>query len=116
MTGQLESRPWGWFEVIAEGEGWKVKILTVKPGHMTSLQRHEKRSELWIVLSGTAATEVFGRRITRTEREMVWIPPHEVHRLSNVSDTDELIVLELQRGDYLGEDDIERLEDRYERA
>ncbi|GAA0796057.1 hypothetical protein GCM10009109_31040 [Marinobacterium sediminicola] len=108
-------RPWGWHEVLSEGLGFKVKILHIKPGESLSLQRHEHRTEHWIVLSGTA-------RITRSDQcfdlganASTFIARGERHRLQNATDQ-ELLILEVQSGERLDEEDIERFEDRYGRT
>ncbi len=107
-------RPWGSFTVLQEAERFKVKRLTVKPGGILSLQRHRHRSEHWTVVRGVADV-----RIGETERqvranESIYVPAGELHRLANNTDQP-LELIEVQCGDYLGEDDIERLEDVYGR-
>ena len=108
-------RPWGDFEQLDAGEGYQVKRLTVNPGAALSLQRHRHRAEHWVVVHGEAKVtrddEVFRLR----ENESTYIAIGVVHRLENPG-TEFLEVIEVQSGDYLGEDDIERLEDRYHRG
>lgn len=108
-------RPWGWHETLSAGPGFKVKTLSIKPGESLSLQRHQHRTEHWIVLSGTA-------RITRGEEcfelpanASTFIACGETHRLQNATN-EALLILEVQAGEQLDEGDIERLEDRYGRA
>ncbi|MGE3161659.1 MAG: mannose-1-phosphate guanylyltransferase/mannose-6-phosphate isomerase [Burkholderiales bacterium] len=107
-------RPWGYYESVDEGPGFQVKRLMVKPGHKLSLQLHHKRAEHWVVVSGTA-------RVTRGEdvfdlerNQSTYIPLGTKHRLENPG-AEPLLIVEVQSGDYLGEDDIVRLEDSYNR-
>jgi len=108
-------RPWGSYESIDAGEGFQAKRLILLPGASISLQRHRHRSEHWVVVRGTA-------QVTRGEEifflqanESTYVPVGTIHRLHNPSDED-LHIIEVQCGDYLGEDDIERFEDVYGRG
>ena len=114
MSIYTENRPWGSFTVLDEGEGFKVKRISVNPGHKLSLQYHHHRSEHWTVVQGEASVTV-GEDIKKVKvNESVYIPLKEEHALAN--EGDELMqLIEVQVGDYLGEDDIVRLEDRYGR-
>jgi mannose-1-phosphate guanylyltransferase / mannose-6-phosphate isomerase len=107
-------RPWGWFDTIYDAGWFKVKRIGVRPGAAISLQRHFHRSEHWIVVKGTAEVICGQRSELLSESESIYIPLGEVHRLKNPSTT-ELEIIEVQTGSYLGEDDIERLEDNYGR-
>ncbi|AMO23856.1 mannose-1-phosphate guanylyltransferase/mannose-6-phosphate isomerase [Ramlibacter solisilvae] len=108
-------RPWGTYATIKEEAGYKVKRITVRPGASLSLQYHHHRAEHWVVVKGVALVQV-GEREVRTEAgQYRYIPLKEKHRLSNIG-TEELVVVEVQCGDYLGEDDIVRLADTYGRA
>jgi mannose-1-phosphate guanylyltransferase / mannose-6-phosphate isomerase len=108
-------RPWGNYATLKEESGYKVKRIVVKPGESLSLQYHHQRSEHWVVVQGTALVRV-GDREWRTEAgEYRHIPAKEKHRLSNIG-SDNLVVVEVQCGTYLGEDDIVRLSDTYGRA
>ena len=109
-----EKRPWGWYDVIDEGNRYKVKIIEVDPGEKLSLQKHHHRAEHWVVVSGTAMTEFDGHEKLLTENESTYIPVGSVHRLSNPG-TLPLRIIEVQSGSYVGEDDIVRLEDIYGR-
>ena len=109
-----ESRPWGSFTILDEGEEFKVKRLTVNPGHSTSLQFHRHRSERWIVVQGVATVTLGSQSHVVKENEWIHIPLHEKHQLSN-NGNKVMQLIEVQFGDYLGEDDIIRLEDRYGR-
>jgi mannose-6-phosphate isomerase-like protein (cupin superfamily) len=100
---------------LEENNGYKVKRLVVKPGARLSLQRHSRRGEHWVVVEGTADV-VCGERELRLEKgEHLHIPPETNHRLGNSTDH-MLALIEVQLGDYLGEDDIVRLEDDYKRS
>ena len=107
-------RPWGWYDSIDQGERFKVKRIMVKPGASLSLQKHHKRAEHWVVVSGTAEIVCGDKTMRLTENQSTYIPLGEVHRLSNPG-TVPLEIIEVQSGDYLGEDDIVRLEDHYGR-
>lgn len=108
------ARPWGYYTVLEEGDGYKIKRIDVKPGCRLSLQKHMHRSEHWVVVSGTATITV--DRETRVVRinESTYIPINAEHRLENQGCID-LIIIETQVGQYLGEDDIVRLDDDYTR-
>ena len=107
-------RPWGFFEVIESGERHQVKHLCVNPGARLSLQKHFKRAEHWIVVKGTARVTIGDQVSDIQENESVHIPLEAVHRLENPGDIP-LSVIEVQSGSYLGEDDIVRIEDDYQR-
>ena len=109
-----ETRPWGSFTVLDEGLDYKVKRISVNSGHKLSLQYHRHRSEHWTVVQGEA-TVTLGKVIKKLKvDESVYIPLKEKHSLAN--EGEELMqLIEVQVGDYLEEDDIVRLEDRYGR-
>ena len=112
---ESDERPWGRYEVLEEKPGFKVKILEVEPGARLSLQRHARRGEHWVVVSGTADI-VRGDEEIRLERgQHIHIPAETNHRIGNSAD-EPLQIIEVQLGDYLGEDDIVRLQDDYERT
>ncbi len=113
-THRVHHRPWGRFETIGAGPGHQVKRLVVKPGAGISLQRHHHRAEHWVVVAGTAKVTLDGQVRMLAVNESISVPLGAVHRLENPGETP-LEVIEVQTGDYLGEDDIERLEDRYNR-
>jgi mannose-1-phosphate guanylyltransferase / mannose-6-phosphate isomerase len=107
-------RPWGWFESLSIMKGYQVKRLNVYPGATLSLQSHEHRSEHWVVVDGTATIQIEDDIKSVTTNESVYIHVGQKHRLAN--DTDALLtVIEVQTGSYLGEDDIIRYEDEYNR-
>lgn len=107
-------RPWGSYDSLALGPGFQVKHIEVKPGAALSLQRHQHRAEHWIVVSGVAEVTCGDRVFELRANESTYIPLGSVHRLRNASDAP-VELIEVQSGDYLGEDDIERLEDVYGR-
>lgn len=107
-------RPWGWYEQRGEGSRFQVKYLMVKPGAKLSLQSHHHRAEHWVVVSGTAEVTVDDRTFLMTENESTYIPLGATHRLANPGKLPALLV-EIQSGAYLGEDDIVRYEDDFNR-
>ncbi len=107
-------RPWGWYESLALGNRFQVKRIVVKPGAALSLQSHHHRSEHWIVVEGTARVTVDDAVRLVTENESVYIPLGAVHRLENPGMLP-MVLIEVQTGSYLGEDDILRYEDIYAR-
>jgi mannose-1-phosphate guanylyltransferase len=108
-------RPWGSFTCIEEGDSWQVKRLEIKPKASISLQKHHKRSEHWIVVDGLAKVEIDGNTSFLKKNESTYIPLGSKHRLSNPGES-HLILIEVQSGNYLGEDDIVRFEDIYGRS
>ncbi|KTC97288.1 mannose-1-phosphate guanylyltransferase [Legionella geestiana] len=109
------TRPWGYYEVLAEGEAFKVKRLMVKPGARLSLQRHEHRAEHWVVVGGEAEVVNDSKTLRLGINQSTYIPKRTLHRLSNTRE-EPLFVIEVQSGNYLGEDDIERFDDAYCRS
>jgi len=107
-------RPWGYYETVDVGERFQVKRLMVKPGQSLSLQRHQKRAEHWVVVAGRARVTRGEDLLVLYENQSTFIPLGTKHRLENVGDGP-LFLVEVQSGSYLGEDDIERFEDRYGR-
>ena len=107
-------RPWGSFLSIEDGSTWQIKKIEVNPGASLSLQMHFHRSEHWVVVSGTAKVEIGDLEKIIGPNESVYIPLGEKHRLSNTTKYP-LILIEIQSGNYLGEDDIKRFEDKYGR-
>ena len=108
------SRPWGWYDSLDEGENFKVKRIQVNPGASLSLQKHAKRAEHWVVVKGIAEVICNDKKIILQENESTYIPLGHTHRLSNPG-KEILEVIEVQSGNYLGEDDIERFNDNYGR-
>ena len=110
-----DHRPWGWFETLALADRFQVKRIVVKPGAALSLQSHVHRSEHWIVVSGTAKVTVDDRVTLVTENQSIYVPLGAVHRMENPGKVP-MVLIEVQTGSYLGEDDIIRYEDVYARS
>lgn len=118
----LYKRPWGSYEVLLLDSTHQVKRITVLPGQRLSLQYHHRRSEHWMTVAGTAAVDCFAQDCAARPApvrvpagEHIFIPKGYVHRLANEG-SEPLQIIEVQIGDYLGEDDIVRLEDDFGRA
>jgi mannose-1-phosphate guanylyltransferase/mannose-6-phosphate isomerase len=108
-------RPWGYYEGVDAGPGFQVKRLMVKPGQKISLQMHHRRAEHWVVVAGKARV-TRGEEVFDLERnQSTYIPVGMKHRLENAG-AEPLLIVEVQSGDYLGEDDIVRFEDSYNRG
>ncbi|MGE4063841.1 MAG: mannose-1-phosphate guanylyltransferase/mannose-6-phosphate isomerase [Rhodospirillaceae bacterium] len=115
-TAQIRTyRPWGWFQNIDEGQRFKVKRICVKPGAQLSLQKHWHRSEHWVVVTGTAIVTRGEEEFQLRENESTFLPAGTIHRLSNPGQV-ELHMIEVQSGEYVGEDDIVRIADNYGRS
>ena len=110
----FDRRPWGTFTVLDEGAGYKVKRIEVLPGKRLSYQRHSRRAEHWMVVAGTGKVTLNDEAILVRTGETIDVPIGASHRVENPGD-ETLIFIEIQRGDYLGEDDIVRLEDDFGR-
>ncbi|MDP8233375.1 MAG: mannose-1-phosphate guanylyltransferase/mannose-6-phosphate isomerase [Candidatus Saelkia tenebricola] len=106
-------RPWGSFTILEEGNRYKIKRVVVNSGERLSLQLHKRRSEHWVIVKGEAKVTIADVEKTVKENESVYVPISTRHRLENIS-TVKLELIEVQNGDYLGEDDIERFEDKYQ--
>jgi len=120
MANERGERPWGYYLVLIEDAGYKVKQFVVRPGNRLSLQRHRMRSEHWQVVRGEALVTVGtdpSKLITvqLTPGGYIDIPLGAFHRVESVG-IEDLVVIEVQMGEYVGEDDIERIEDDYGRA
>ena len=113
-THRRAFRPWGSHDSVHEGEGFKVKHITVQPGHRLSLQSHRQRAEHWIVVRGVAQVTRNGETFLVRKNQFTFIPQGATHRLANPGE-EPLELIEVQTGDYLGEDDIVRFEDDYGR-
>jgi mannose-1-phosphate guanylyltransferase/mannose-6-phosphate isomerase len=111
---ERENRPWGWFETIAKGKTFHAKILHVQPGGVLSLQSHKHRSEHWVVVSGVATVVRNEDEITLNAKESIYIHVGDKHQLRNET-AENLKIIEVQTGDYFGEDDIIRYSDVYKR-
>jgi mannose-6-phosphate isomerase len=113
--GKTEIRPWGSFTILDEGNGYKIKRIEVNPGHRLSLQMHYHRSEHWIIVSGTARVTCGDEEKVLCSNQSTYVPQTKTHRLENPG-VIPLVLIEVQNGDYLGEDDIVRFQDDYTRA
>ena len=109
-----DHRPWGWFESLVLGDCFQVKRIYVKPGAALSLQSHKYRSEHWIVVQGIASVTIDQEIKTITEGESVYVPLGAIHRMENL-EQNPMVLIEVQTGSYLGEDDIIRYDDVYKR-
>lgn len=114
MVFESETRPWGAWFVLDQGNGYKVKRIEVDPGKRLSYQTHAHRSEHWYVVTGTATCLVDGETVELRQGQSIVVPLGAAHRISNLHD-EPLLIIEVQHGGYLGEDDICRLEDDYGR-
>lgn len=115
QPGECDTRPWGAWELLDAAPGYAVKRILVNPGHKISLQKHHHRAEHWIVVKGTALVTRDADEILVRENESIALPLGCVHRLENPGRIP-LVLIEVQAGSYLGEDDIIRLEDVYGRG
>jgi mannose-1-phosphate guanylyltransferase/mannose-6-phosphate isomerase len=107
-------RPWGWYEVLDSGEGFQVKRLTINPGSAISLQKHRHRAEHWVVVKGSARVVKGKERFLLRQNQSAYVPKGSTHRLENPGKK-LLEIIEVQSGGYLGEDDIQRFADDYDR-
>lgn len=118
MTKIME-RPWGTYEVLASGRGYQVKRLTVLPGKRLSLQLHHKRSEDWVIAAGQAEITIGDQTEAAKTGDSFHVPLETQHRIANPAlagtGKEDLVIIEVQLGDYLGEDDIVRLQDDFGR-
>jgi mannose-6-phosphate isomerase len=112
---RFDKRPWGNFTVLDEGSKYKVKRIEVLPHQRLSYQKHSQRAEHWMVVQGLAQVTLDGRDINLETGETIDIPIGAAHRVQNPAD-ELLVFIEIQRGAYLGEDDIQRLQDDYGRS
>ena len=112
---EKEHRPWGYFVVLADEPSHKVKRVVVYPGKRLSLQKHKHRTEHWFIVKGEAIVTIDLEEKNVKQGEYIDIPLGAPHRVMN-PDMDDLVFIEVQTGDYFGEDDIERLEDDFGRG
>jgi mannose-6-phosphate isomerase len=112
---ETDHRPWGSYTVLDDGVTHKVKRITVLPRKRLSYQRHARRSEHWFIVTGTALVTLDGTQTELTAGQSIDIPVGTDHRIENATDT-QVVFIEVQHGDYFGEDDIVRLEDDYGRV
>lgn len=110
-----DHRPWGYYQVISDEPDLKIKKIFVCPGKRLSLQRHKKRAEHWFIIKGTAIVTLDSSEISLEAGLSIDIPRGSFHRIMNTG-RETLALIEVQTGDYFGEDDIERVEDDYGRV
>ena len=115
MDRERDERPWGSYEVLEDAASHKVKRIDVRPQQRLSYQRHQRRAEHWFVVTGTALVTLNGTEYTIGSGSAIDIPRGAAHRIANPTD-DPLVFIEVQHGEYFGEDDIERMEDDFGRA
>ncbi|HLH99468.1 MAG TPA: phosphomannose isomerase type II C-terminal cupin domain [Acidimicrobiales bacterium] len=113
-TGESDQRPWGEYLVLDDEPAHKVKRITVRSGHRLSYQRHERRAEHWFVVGGVGVVTLDGTDVAVKPGHSVDIPQGTAHRVRN-DGLEDLVFIEVQSGDYFGEDDIVRLDDDYGR-
>jgi mannose-6-phosphate isomerase-like protein (cupin superfamily) len=109
-------RPWGTYTNLLDVDYCKVKTIEIKPGKQPSYQYHHKRSEHWIIVSGKALVTIEDEQFDVKSGDHVFVPRLAKHRIKNVSADEQLVFIEVQTGDYFGEDDIVRIEDDFGRA
>jgi mannose-6-phosphate isomerase-like protein (cupin superfamily) len=114
-VGERDTRPWGTWEVVATGDGHVVKRIMVAPGARLSLQRHRHREEHWVVVTGRAHVTIDDRSFPCAMGDHVHVPCGAVHRIANPG-AEPLVVIEVQQGTLLDENDIERIEDDFGRV
>ncbi len=114
-AAQRDYRPWGWFETLVLGPGFRVKRIMVAPGGRLSLQSHSHRAEHWVVVEGEARITLGTQTQVLGPDRSVYVPIGTVHRLENPG-PDPVVLIEVQTGSYLGEDDIVRHDDAYARG
>jgi mannose-6-phosphate isomerase len=112
---RFDRRPWGSFTVLDEGASYKVKRIEVLPGKRLSYQRHAQRSEHWMAVRGRARVTLNDAEVMLNVGDTIDIPIGAAHRIENAG-SDLLVFIEIQQGSYLGEDDIERLQDDFGRT
>ena len=112
---ETDIRPWGRYDVLADAKDHKVKRIVVEPGKRLSLQRHSRRDEHWYLVHGRAVATIEAQAIPLSSGQAVDIPRGAAHRILNTG-AEPLVYIEVQTGDYFGEDDIERIEDDFGRT
>ncbi len=112
---EVYEKPWGTYEILHQGEGFQIKRIEVMPAMRLSLQQHSKRSEKWILIEGVGMVTLGDRSIPVERGSVIDIPVKVVHRIHNTGH-EKLVFVEVQLGEYLGEDDIVRIEDDFKRT
>jgi mannose-6-phosphate isomerase-like protein (cupin superfamily) len=115
MNMHTEEKPWGSYTNLMDEEYTKVKKIVIKPGEAPSYQYHFKRSEIWIIVKGLAEIKIDDSIVVYSTGDIITIPKQAKHQVRNIGE-DEFVFVEVQLGDYFGEDDIVRLEDKYGRV
>jgi len=115
LNKREDHRPWGFYEILSDTADHKVKRIVVHPGKRLSLQRHRQRDEHWYVVAGEALMTLDEKQLRLNKGDSIDIPRGAVHRIENLTE-DDMTFIEVQSGDYFGEDDIERLEDDFGRV
>ena len=115
MQSEVVLKPWGSYMNLMDEEYTKVKKIVIKPGESPSYQYHFKRSEIWIIVKGVAEVKVDDNVRFHVVGDIIRIPKEAKHQVTNIGETD-LVFVEIQLGEYFGEDDIVRLEDKYGRV
>ena len=116
LQHEIYPRPWGFYKTVLLNDFCQCKIITIKPNSSISLQKHLKREEHWIIVNGQGKANIDNKIIYVKEGSHLHIPQNTIHRLINTSDSEFLILTEVQLGTYFGEDDIIRIEDEYDRV
>jgi mannose-6-phosphate isomerase len=114
-AGEYDERPWGSYTVLDDSDIHKVKRIVVHPGRRLSYQSHARRAEHWFVVQGAGAVTLDGKQVGLVRGDAIDIPTGTAHRMENPG-SEPLVFIEVQHGDYFGEDDIVRLEDDFGRA
>ncbi len=115
MTREKTQKPWGYFEIIGQDQGFKIKKIIILPQKRLSLQRHKHRKEYWVITKGQAKAIKGEKEMNLKQGDSIIIKKEEIHRLENTGHSN-LEVFEVELGEYLEEDDIERLEDDFNRV
>ncbi len=115
IEGDIYKRPWGSYQTLMLRDGYQLKQLIINPGGRLSLQLHHKRSEHWVVVQGSPTLTVGDKVAVYQRNDHLYIPVEAKHRIENLSESP-CVIIEVQVGDYLGEDDIERFDDVYGRV
>ena len=113
-TAERIERPWGWFENLGDGDGYLVKRLLIRSGARISLQKHRHRSEHWVIVAGEGLLQIDGNTVPATPGTSIFIPQGNLHRAT--AGSSDLLIVEVQRGAVLREDDIERFDDDFGRT
>ena len=115
MDSRVVDKPWGLYQNLIDEDYTKVKKIVIKPGESPSYQYHFKRSEIWVLVKGTAQVKVDDVVHYHRVGDVIFIPQEAKHQITNTGE-EELVFIEVQLGEYFGEDDIVRLEDKYGRV